>query len=87
VGRKSDAPPAPFVSYGVAGSISPVPTFGGRAVKKVLGTVVAIAGAVVVAWAGASLLVTQQRVYGYDPVYAGLAGLVPLVGGLLARQD
>ena len=55
--------------------------------KKLLETVVAIAGGVVVMWAGSSVLATHQNILGYHPVYAGLAGVALLVGGLLARAD
>jgi hypothetical protein len=55
--------------------------------KKFLAVFVAIAGAGIVLYAGAALLVTYKSVFGYDPVYAGLGGLVLLVGGLLMRQD
>ncbi len=55
--------------------------------KKFVGIFVAAAGGLVTAWAGASLLMTHQRIYGYDPVYAGLAGVVVLASGILMRQD
>ena len=55
--------------------------------KKSLATVVAIIGLVVTLWAGASVLTSGQRIYGYDAVYAGAAGLGLLSLGLIARQD
>ena len=55
--------------------------------KKLLGLFVAVAGAGVVVWAGASVLATHQSILGYHPVYAGLAGVAVLVAGLALRAD
>ena len=55
--------------------------------KKLLGMLVAIAGGVVMVWAGALVLTTHQNIFGYHPVYAGLAGVATLVAGLVARAD
>jgi len=56
-------------------------------VKKILAVFVIVAGAGVIVWSGASLLATHQNIYGYHPVYAGLAGVTILVGGLVMRAD
>lgn len=55
--------------------------------KKILGVLVALAGAGVIVWSGASLLATHTNIYGYHPVYAGLAGITVLVAGLIVRAD
>ena len=55
--------------------------------KKILAVFVIVAGAGVIVWAGASLLATHQNIYGYHPVYAGLAGVAVLVAGLFLRAD
>ena len=55
--------------------------------KKLIGMLIAIAGAVVMLWAGASVLATHQNIFGYHPVYAGLAGVATLVVGLVTRAD
>ena len=55
--------------------------------KKILGVLVALAGAGVIVWSGASLLATHANIYGFHPVYAGLAGITVLVAGLILRAD
>ncbi len=55
--------------------------------KKLFGMLVAVAGAGVIVWAGASVLATHQNILGYHPVYAGLAGVAVLVAGLVTRAD
>ena len=55
--------------------------------KKLLGMLVAIGGGGVMVWAGASVLATHQNIFGYHPVYAGLAGVAVLVTGLVLRAD
>ena len=55
--------------------------------KKLLGMLLAIAGGGVMVWAGASVLATHHAIFGYHPVYAGLAGVALLVAGLVTRAD
>ena len=55
--------------------------------KKILAVFVAVAGAGIMLWAGTALLATHQMIYGYHPVYAGLAGITLLVAGLVMRAD
>ena len=52
-----------------------------------LGVFIALAGAGVVVWSAASLLATHSNIYGFHPVYAGLAGITVLVAGLIVRAD
>lgn len=55
--------------------------------KKSLATVVAAVGLVVTLWAASSVIATGKRIYGYDAVYVGVAGVGMLSLGLILRQD
>jgi hypothetical protein len=56
-------------------------------VRRFFGTLLAIAGGTVVLWSGASLLATHEYIFGYHPMYPGLAGLAVMTVGLISRQD
>jgi hypothetical protein len=54
--------------------------------KRMLGLILAIAGAVVVAMSAYSALVTQHKVFGYDYALVGAAGLAAVTAGIIAFQ-
>jgi hypothetical protein len=57
-------------------------------VKRLLGYLLAIAGGGTFLWALVNYLGPQKLpVFGYDPVYAGLAALAVLTVGLIVAQN
>ena len=61
---------------------------GEGAVKKFLMTVVAVAGAALIAWAAYAYLGSSRSTFrGFHPMYPALVGLALLSGGLIGRQD
>jgi hypothetical protein len=55
--------------------------------KKLIATVCAIAGGILVLWAGVCILGTKQHIFGYDAMYPGLLGLALLSYGLITRGE
>ena len=55
--------------------------------KRLFGMIVAAIGGALSLWALTSLLMTQDQIFGYHPMWPGLVGAVLLTVGLITRQD
>jgi hypothetical protein len=62
-----------------------------KSLNKLLGWPLAIAGFVVICWAGIHILLPKSAigstVLGFNPIHAGLAGVAAMTLGLLFRNE